>query len=355
MSSKVDYEEVLKGYLAAHREVDLLRAYDLGKEFQQQHISPDELIGMHLDALQRLSPDLPQEQRLAEVLSSFNVLIETMIAYGIAYSDAYRLLQETAREAEDAKYELEKTIVELDLANKQLQDMDRMKSQFFASMSHELRTPLNAIIGFAEDALDGLAGDLSPPQHRYVENILNAGRHLLALINDILDLAKLQAGKSRLYLAPLRLQGTFEEIRNIFQPLVLRKRQVFTVADADALPPVLADETKLYQILSNLVSNAHKFTPEGGHISVRAAVDGDMMRIEVGDDGIGIPAAALPHLFEEFHQVDTMRKPRQQGTGLGLAITRRLVEMHGGQISVASEVERGSTFAFTLPLAGEDA
>jgi signal transduction histidine kinase len=328
-----------------------MRAYDLGKQFQHQHVSPDEIIGMHLEAIEQASEKVTDEERLSEVLQSFNVLLEMMIAYGIAYADANRLLEQAAREAEDAKFELEKTIVELDLANQQLQDLDRVKTRFFSNMSHELRTPLNAIIGFAEDAIDGLAGDLTPRQNRYVTNILNAGRHLLSVINDILDLAKLQSGKTTLDLADVHLQDVFAEIADTLQPLVARSRQTLSIVDASGLPPVRADRAKVYQILLNLTSNAHKFTPAGGHITVSARVDEGVMRIEVVDDGIGIAPEAVSHLFEEFRQVEQYRKPQTQGTGLGLSITKRMVEMHGGEITVQSEVDKGSTFCFTLPLA----
>jgi signal transduction histidine kinase len=353
MNLQIAYLDVLKSYLKNPQEVDLLHAYELGKQFQNQHISPDEIIGMHLEAIEQVSEDLSQEERMQEVKRSFNVLLEMMIAYGIAYADAYRLLEQAAREAEEAKFELEQTIVELDLANQQLQDLDRVKTRFFSNMSHELRTPLNAIIGFAEDAVDGLAGELTPRQSRYVTNILNAGRHLLSVINDILDLAKLQSGKITLEVIPMSLQDVFAEIAETLQPLVARKHQTLEVHDASGLPRVMADHAKLYQILLNLTSNAHKFTPDGGTIRLAAGVDGDVMRVAVVDNGIGIPPEALTHLFEEFRQVEQYRKPQTPGTGLGLSITRRMVEMHGGTITVESRVDAGSTFTFTLPLAEE--
>jgi signal transduction histidine kinase len=352
MSLRVAYEQVLRRFLAEHQEIDLMRAYELGKELQGKQVQPDEVVGMHLEALMALPVDMPDEERLKEVQTSFAVLIETMIAYGIAYGDAFRLLEQTAREAEEAKFELEKTIVELDLANQQLHDVDRVKTQFFSNMSHELRTPLNAIIGFSEDAIDGLAGELTPKQNRYVANILSAARHLLTVINDILDLSKLQAGKVRLELAEVSLAEVFEEMSALMAPLVARKRIALAFSGAEGLPPVRADRAKVAQILMNLLSNAHKFTPEGGRIRVEARAEGADVAIAVADDGVGIPAADLPHLFEEFRQVEHRRAPGEaQGTGLGLAITKRLVDVHGGTIGVASEPEAGSTFTFTLPFA----
>jgi signal transduction histidine kinase len=219
-------------------------------------------------------------------------------------------------------------------------------------MSHELRTPLNAIIGFAEDAADGLAGELTPRQSRYVSNILNAGRHLLTVINDILDLAKLQSGKATVEARPLPLSEVLDELADTMQPLVARRHQTLEIADTTRLPDVLADRAKLYQVLLNLVSNAHKFTPEGGHIRIEAERQGHHVAVRVIDDGIGIGVDSLPHLFEEFRQVEQYRKPQTPGTGLGLSITKRLVELHGGTISVTSKPGQGSTFEFTLPLAG---
>jgi signal transduction histidine kinase len=351
MNLRLEYSQVLRNYLAQPQEVDLMRAYDLGKQLQNNQISPDEIIGMHLEVVEHLSEDLSDEERLKEVLQSFNVLLEMMIAYGIAYADAHRLLEHAAREAEEAKFELEKTIVELDLAYQQLQDLDRLKTRFFSNMSHELRTPLNAIIGFAEDALDGLAGELTPRQARYVSNILNAGRHLLTVINDILDLAKLQSGKATLDAKPMAIQEAFMGLATTLQPLVSRKKQTLTIVDASGLPPVLADPAKVHQILLNLGSNAHKFTPEGGRIQLEAERAGDFVAVRVTDNGIGMSPEALTHLFEEFRQVEQYRKPQEQGTGLGLAITKRMVEIHGGDIKVQSAVGEGTTFEFTLPVA----
>ena len=353
MSLEIDYEQVLRTYLAEKREVDLMRAYELGKEFQHRHISPDEIIGVHLGALDAVTSSMTEEERLKEVLASFSVLIEMMIAYGMAYGEAYQLLERTAREAEEAKFELERTIVDLDLANEQLQEITRLKDQFFANMSHELRTPLNAIIGFAEDALDGLAGELNPKQQRYVSNILSAGRHLLSVINEILDLAKLQSGKASLDLAPVALHEVVADLEDTLHPLVLRKKQTLETVEMRSLPPVRADRAKLYQILLNLASNAHKYTPEGGRITVSAVREGECVRVSVADTGVGIPPQALPHLFEEFRQIDGLRARREQSTGLGLAITKRLVELHGGTITVESVVDQGSTFTFTLPVAPE--
>ncbi|MDB5101267.1 MAG: hypothetical protein JWM80_5688 [Cyanobacteria bacterium RYN_339] len=348
MSLQVEYAQVLRQFLARQGEVDLMRAYELGKEFQNQRMSPDELIGLHLETLEKLPAEMPEGDRLREVMHSFSVLIETMIAYGVAYADANRLLALSAREAEEAKFELERTIVDLDLANDQLRELDKIKTRFFANMSHELRTPLNSIIGFAEDAIDGMAGPLNPMQTRYVNNILGAGRHLLGVINDILDLAKLEAGKVRLELDAVHLEEVCHEVEELLAPGLKRKQQVLSCSVPKDFPLVRADRGKVFQILLNLLSNAHKYTSDGGTLEVLARLEQGMAVIDVRDNGTGIPADELPRLFEEFRQV--RGRAGQQGTGLGLTITRGLVELHGGKITAASKVGVGSIFTFTLPL-----
>ncbi|HEY9854328.1 MAG TPA: PAS domain S-box protein [Stenomitos sp.] len=231
--------------------------------------------------------------------------------------------------------------------------LERLKAQFFANMSHELRTPLNAIIGFSENALDGLAGPLDRQPTHYFENILAAGKHLLTLINDVLDLAKLQNDKDRLYLEEFPITAAFDRVQAMFEPILAAKSQPMAVVVNPDLPPVHGDPEKVFRILTNLVSNASKFSPEGGRITLRARQSGAMLRIDVSDEGIGIPAEALPSIFEEFRQVDLMRKPHHQGSGLGLTIVKHLVEMHRGHLSVESVLNRGSVFTFTLPLAKE--
>jgi signal transduction histidine kinase len=346
---QIEYSRVLRQFLEEHREVDLMRAYELGKDLQNKQITPDALLAMHMEALDALPKNLTEEERLVEVMSSFNFLLEAMIAYGIAYSDAYQLLEKAASDAEEAKYELERLVADLDLANRQLLDVDRLKTRFFANMSHELRTPLNSIICCSEDLLDKLEGPLNLGQERYVQISVDAANHLLTVINEILDLAKLQSGTLSVQLADVSVCAVLREFRNTLEPLVLKKKQRLEVADGEGLPAVWGDHVKLMQVLLNLGSNAHKFTPAGGLISVRAQSDGQSVNIEVQDTGIGIPPGDMAHLFEEFRQVDAMRKDVQKGSGLGLAITKQLVELLGGRIYATSQVGVGSLFRFTLP------
>jgi PAS domain S-box-containing protein len=239
----------------------------------------------------------------------------------------------------------------------------RAKSQFLANMSHELRTPLNAIIGFSELLEDQAYGDLNERQHKYVTNILSSGRHLLQLVNDILDLAKVEAGRLVVEASEFSVGTALDDVQRIAEPLALAKRIGLTVESCDDLPRLIADRPKVKQILYNLVSNAIKFTPEGGSVVVAARAmdhrpkpllppewDAEGIVISVADTGIGIGPDDLERVFLEFEQLDSSYARQQEGTGLGLALTRRLVELHGGRIWVESEVGRGSTFSFVLPL-----
>jgi signal transduction histidine kinase len=240
--------------------------------------------------------------------------------------------------------EQEKTIVKL-------KDVDRLKSEFLTSMSHELRTPLNSIIGFADVLLQGIDGDLPDLALNDIQLIHNSGKHLLALINDILDLAKIEAGRMELVREPLELGEIFESVLASASSLIKNKPVQLVPELAPGLPPVFADKLRLSQVLLNLVSNAAKFTHTGS-ITVKAVLDSDnMMRISVKDTGIGIPPNKVNTIFERFRQVDAGTTRKYGGSGLGLAICKQLVEMHGGVINVTSQEGVGSEFYFTVPVA----
>ena len=223
------------------------------------------------------------------------------------------------------------------------------KSQFLASMSHELRTPLNAIIGFSEILRDQTFGPLNDKQSQYAGNIHHSGKHLLQLINDILDLAKIEAGRQELETARFDPLAAVRDVQAIVRSLAAKKDIAIAIESAE-LPVLEADPTKFKQILYNLLSNAIKFTPAGGRVVVRAEVNG-AMRFAVEDSGIGIAAEDQQRVFGTFEQIDSSYGRQQQGTGLGLALTRQLVELHRGRIWVESEGRgQGSTFTFELPL-----
>jgi PAS domain S-box-containing protein len=236
------------------------------------------------------------------------------------------------------------------------------KSQFLANMSHELRTPLNAIIGFSEILSDKTFGDLNARQLKYSNNILTSGRHLLQLINDILDLAKVEAGRVELMPSTFAVAKALSEAQTIVKTLANKKNISLEFQVASDLPSLFADEAKFKQVMYNLLSNAIKFTPEGGKVLVTAAIQnatpgdsistGESLRVAVTDTGLGIKVNDQERVFKEFEQVDSSYGRQQQGTGLGLALTKRLVELHGGRIWVESEgVEgKGSTFTFLIPI-----
>jgi signal transduction histidine kinase len=229
----------------------------------------------------------------------------------------------------------------------ELETASRHKSEFLANMSHELRTPLNAVIGFSEVLQDRLFGDLNDKQSEYVADIHASGRHLLALINDILDLSKIEAGRMDLQITPFALSDVMQNTVALSRERATRDGIALGLEVDPGIGVIEADERMLKQVLFNLLSNALKFTAKGGHVGVSAHAVGDDVVVSVRDDGVGIAPADQARIFEEFQQVGTSHL--QEGTGLGLAISRRFIELHGGSLRVESEPSHGSTFTFTLP------
>lgn len=226
---------------------------------------------------------------------------------------------------------------------------DRAKSEFLANMSHELRTPLNSVIGFSEVLLEGFAGELNRNQVRYVGNISKSGRHLLNLINEILDLSKVEAGKMEIYYEKFPVSDAFSEIVELVSQLASKKK-LSLETEVEQVDVICADKAKFKQILYNLLSNAIKFTPPGGNIRVCATVRGQDLLVSVRDNGIGIAKEDQKKLFNAFTQVDSSSSRNYEGTGLGLSLAKKFVEMHNGRIRVESEPGVGSTFSFTIPL-----
>jgi signal transduction histidine kinase len=239
---------------------------------------------------------------------------------------------------------------ELAIANQKLDKVSRHKSEFLASMSHELRTPLTAIIGFSEVLSQKMFGELNDKQSEYMDDIVSSGRHLLSLINDILDLSKIEAGRMELDLTKFDLPTAIDNALILIRERATRHGIRLQHSVDERLGEVLGDERKFKQILLNLLSNAVKFTAEGGQIDVDAALTDAAVEISVSDTGSGIAPENLETIFEEFRQVGNDYSKKREGTGLGLTLTRKFVELHGGKIWVESEVGKGSTFTFTLPL-----
>ena len=231
----------------------------------------------------------------------------------------------------------------------ELEAANRHKSEFLANMSHELRTPLNAIIGFSEALKERMFGDLNPKQLEYVRDIYGSGQHLLSLINDILDLSKVEAGYMGLDIQEFDVPAAVKNCCTLIRERVMRQRLHFECTVDPAISKWPADERKFKQVLLNLLSNAVKFTPAGGTVELRAKAEDDWLVVSVRDTGIGISDSDRAAIFKEFHQVRSAGGARQEGTGLGLPLSRRLVELHHGTLTVESEPSRGSTFTARFP------
>jgi PAS domain S-box-containing protein len=238
----------------------------------------------------------------------------------------------------------------LEAENRRIQEASRLKSEFLANMSHELRTPLNSIIGFADLLYEGEVQPSAPEHREFLGDILNSGRHLLRLINDILDLAKIEAGKMAFWPEPVRLSALVAEAVDVLRQVARSNSLSIETTVDPQLDEVTVDPARLKQVLYNYLSNALKFTPAGGRVSVRALpVGAGEFRIEVEDDGIGIQPEDLARLFTEFEQLDHGTTKRHGGTGLGLALTKRIVEAQGGVVAVRSDPGRATVFTATFP------
>jgi len=244
---------------------------------------------------------------------------------------------------------------EIEVKSRALEEAGRHKSEFLANMSHELRTPLNAIIGFSEVLRERLFGELNVKQTEYVADIHGSGHHLLSLINDILDLSKIEAGRMELDLATFSIQQALANAMVLMRERAGRHGVGLDLKVEEGVSEYRGDERKFKQIMLNLLSNAVKFTPEGGKVSVEASQRDGQLRIAVRDTGVGIAPADQAALFEAFRQVGNDRTRMAEGTGLGLALRRKFVELHGGRIWVESEPGKGSCFTFSLPLPATEA
>jgi len=265
----------------------------------------------------------------------------------------YEELKASSGQLEDriqaATADLAEQNMRLQWQSRELEKANRLKSEFLASMSHELRTPINALIGYASLMLDRIYGELTPRQEEGLSRIQGAAQHLLALINDILDLAKIEAGRMPLHLDDVTLADIVTEISQQIEPLVTKKSLTFNVEMPSTPLTLHTDRTKVKQILLNLLSNAVKFTHHGG-IWVTISRDEEDLRFDVRDTGIGIRPSDLESIWEDFRQVDQSRTREFGGTGLGLSITRKLVDALGGHVFAESVFGKGSTFTVVLPI-----
>jgi PAS domain S-box-containing protein len=275
---------------------------------------------------------------------------ETVVSYNATtFYDRDRRLQGVFAAARDVT-EL-KQLEQTRQKNVELENVNRIKSEFLASMSHELRTPLNGIIGFTELLIDEKPGTLRPQQKEYLNDVLNSALHLLQLINDVLDIAKLEAGKMELHPEIFPCTRPIEEVAAVIQGIAQKKRIVVGIEIGAGLDAITLDQHKFKQVLYNLLSNAVKFSDEGGQVDIHVRrLDPHQFEVQVRDKGIGIKAEDINRLFTEFEQLDSGTTRRFEGTGLGLALTKKIVEFQGGRISVQSELGKGSVFTVVLPM-----
>src|SRR5437867_3129530 len=285
-------------------------------------VREDEIIGS-LSLTRKLPGEFPAE--VVELLKTF----ATQSALAIQNAHLFQEIEEKSRQ--------------LEVAN-------RHKSEFLASMSHELRTPLNAVIGVSEVLLERMFGEINAKQEEYLQDILSSGRHLLSLINDILDLAKIEAGRMELEVADFHLPQAIDNSITLVRERAARRAIALEIRVDPRLGAIKGDERKVKQVLLNLLSNAIKFTPEGGQVRVQAGLSDGFAEVAVTDTGVGIAPEDHEAVFEEFRQVGTDYAKKHEGTGLGLTLSRRFVELHGGKIWVKSQLGQGATFTFTLPV-----
>jgi signal transduction histidine kinase/DNA-binding response OmpR family regulator len=301
-----------------------------------------------------LSTEIPvqSEDEVGRLAASFNQMAHDLKA-SIGDKDRYagalaKLNVELEEKVQERTSELEETNRDLAVANRKIQDADKLKSEFLANMSHELRTPMNSIIGFTRIVRKKSAGILPKRQIENLERVEVSADRLLALINDILDLSKIEAGKMRVNIAPVDLRQLANTCLATVAPLVKKDRVQLVTRLPEGLPELHSDADKLTQILINLLSNAIKFTQDG-EVALSAAAENGTLRIAVSDTGIGMPPDAPEYIFDEFRQVDGSSTRVHGGTGLGLSITKKLTQLLGGRIEVQSVQGKGSTFTVTLP------
>jgi PAS domain S-box-containing protein len=302
--------------------------------------------GLALEAIHRDGSRFPVEISLSPSESPEGFRITAIIRD----TTERRVAEERLRRVrEDYTQRLAQTNAELEMTNRELERANRLKSEFLASMSHELRTPLHTIIGFSELLAEELEGPLNEKQHRFVQHIHKDSLHLLELINDILDISKIEADRLELRPEVFDFTALVAESLGSIRSLAEAKSHILETS-LDVPTAVEADRLRIKQVLVNLLSNAIKFTPERGRIHLEAHVQDSLVVASVSDTGVGIPSEEHESIFDKFHQVGATTTGVREGTGLGLAITKRLVEQHGGSIWVKSEPQQGSTFCFTLPL-----
>ena len=365
-------ELIRAGKVAQGREAQIGRASPLADRLERL---TNELVNKaEADMLARID-ESQADYQVAQLMMVAFALGSILLALGLGYSISWSVIEPVRRmderfsrlaagdfsgkvsvanrdELGKLSENLNRMSDELGRLYRQLETANRHKSEFLANMSHELRTPLNAVIGFSEVLQERMFGDLNDKQADYVNDIHSSGRHLLALINDILDLSKIEAGRMELEPSDFDLPAMLETTLTLVRERAQRNGIALSLEAAPEVGTVRGDERKLKQVTLNLLSNAVKFTPEGGAVRLGAKMNGSAIEVSVADTGVGIAPEDQALVFEEFRQVGSDSARKAEGTGLGLALAKKFIELHGGTIRLESAPGRGSTFTFTLPVQG---
>jgi signal transduction histidine kinase len=322
---------------------DLIKAF---KEFEDGNFNPQLSYPKEKELYELVVQFKTTTSRFAELLKEKDTTAAQLLATASELEELNATLEdrisERTRELQNAKDMLE-------ISSHEAMEANRLKSEFLANMSHELRTPLNAVIGFSELLLEEIPGKLNDEQKECIQDVLSAGKHLLQLINEILDLSKVEAGKMVLNYTTSKTEELVNNIKIIMKPILERKSQSLIISSDKAVDTLYTDQGKLKQILINLLSNASKFSQNGKTVWLEIKSDSKLHFFSVKDEGIGIAEKDIPLIFEAFRQVDGSASRTQEGTGLGLTLCKKFVELLGGKMFVKSELGRGSIFYFVLP------
>lgn len=290
-----------------------------------------------------ISRDVTDHRRAEEALRQYHNHLEELVQERTA---SLRVAVGVLRREIIERKQAQEALVE---AKQAAEAASKAKSDFLTNLSHELRTPLNSIMGFSEVMIEGMAGPVTEAQKEYLNDILESGKHLFRLMNDMLDLSKVEMRRMELVLGQFHLQSLLEESLSMFKERALKHEIDLSMDIPEDIDCVTADEMRIKQVLLNLLSNAFKFTPDGCEVGVTARKTNEGVQVTVWDTGIGISEEDLPKLFRPFQQIDTTLTKKHPGAGLGLYYSKKLVELHGGSIWVESEVGKGSRFTFTIP------
>jgi len=365
----IQYKEIVSAYIEKGDEHSLYEVSRFARACLVQNLGPEILVEMHSSILSELVEGKDSEVR--EFVARANqVLLEAMMTFGFVYqellerkSGEYKALEAYIKKIEKQAEQLETLYNELEISNagtvalykeldeknKQLQETDRLKSIFLASMSHELRTPLNSIIGFTSIILMGMVGEVTKEQSRQLTIVKKNANHLLELINDLLDISKIEAGRVELSLEEFEIADIVGEVIEAFSPAANEKGLELLTNVPEGIM-LYSDERRIKQVIMNLVSNAVKFTEQGSVKIAARVLEGEKLELSVIDSGIGIKEEDFVKLFAPFQQIEDSLAKRYEGTGLGLYLTKKLVDLLGGEIRAKSEYGRGSEFTFVLAL-----